>query len=232
MPLCLCHNSSYMNKSVVQIALVLPPEQAVRLVALQQRFSEVCNALVPLVRETGCWHRVTLHHIAYPKLRREFPDIGSQMACNAIYSVSRTCRLAFQSPDSPFFRSRRSAEPLPELRFLPTSPVFFDRHTVSIKDGMLSMFTLGGRMRFLGLLSPEIEARFVGEKLRDIVLVRPAEHFQLNFIFSDAGNPGDANESPEFCVILPEPHADTATSTAGGSDVVLQVAGRNPMAAV
>ena len=199
---------SYMNSSVLQLSLSPSPEQAERLAALQARFAEACNWLMPTVRETQSWHRVSLHHATYQGLRAAFPDLGSQMACNAIYSVSRTCRLAFQTPGSPFFRARRTTAPLPEIRFLPSSPVFFDRHTISVRDGQLSMFTLGGRMRFLGALTPAEEARFAGEKLREIVLVRRGEGFQLNFLFGGAPEAEEAGEvqgeRPQFQVLRAE----------------------------
>ena len=79
--------------STLRIALNAAPEQAARLEALQSMFAKACNSLAPLVQRTRCWNRVTLHHLAYRGLRDSFPTIGSQMACNVIYSVSRTCRI-------------------------------------------------------------------------------------------------------------------------------------------
>lgn len=201
---CNGYHVSYMKSGRLCIDLSLSEEQAARLEALRVRFAAACNALIPLVRQSHCWNRVTLHHAAYRDLRRAFPELGSQMVCNAIYSVSRVCRHVFQSPGSPFHRSQKSAAPLPEIRFLPTSPVFFDRHTVSIKNGMLSMFTLEGRMRFCILLAPEDEARFSREKLREIVLVRPASAFQLHFMFGEPAAAEAGCDLPEYSLILPE----------------------------
>ncbi|HXD41643.1 MAG TPA: hypothetical protein VN649_13835 [Ramlibacter sp.] len=175
-----------MNSSL-RVTLNASPEQLRGLVALQAAFAQVCNALVPLVQQTRCWNRVTLHHLAYKSLREQFPHIGSQMVCNAIYSVSRTSRLVFQHPASPFHLSRLDGKPLPTLRFLDTSPVYFDRHTLSVKAGTLSMYTLDGRMRFLLSLSEADEKNFHENKLREIVLSRKANGaFELRFWFSDA----------------------------------------------
>jgi hypothetical protein len=155
--------------------------------ALQTAFAQVCNALVPLVQQTRCWNRVTLHHLAYKSLREQFPQIGSQMVCNAIYSVSRTSRLVFQHPASPFHLSRLDGKPLPTLHFLDTSPVYFDRHTLSVKAGTLSMYTLDGRMRFMLSLSDADQKNFHEKKLREIVLSRNANGaFELRFWFTDA----------------------------------------------
>ena len=172
--------------SQVRIRLNTTPEQSARLIALQTAFAEVCNALVPMVRETRVWNRVALHHMAYRGLRERFPALGSQMVCNAIYSVSRSCRLVFQTPGSPFHLSKIGDRPLPLMRFLETSPVYFDRHTLSLQAGQVSMYTLDGRMRFeLALQAADAEA-FHHRKLYEIILQRePVGHF-LSFRFGEA----------------------------------------------
>ena len=172
------------------------PAQLNSLRALQQAFAEVCNALAPLVQASRCWNRVTLHHLAYKKLREMFPAMGSQMVCNAIYSVSRTSRLVYQHPDSPFNVNRLGEKALPLLRFTNTCPVYFDRHTLSVRNGHLSMYTLDGRIRFHLALRPQDEARFHEEKLREIVLSRTAaDGFELSFLFSQ---PSDEKKVPSF----------------------------------
>ncbi|MBI5921881.1 MAG: hypothetical protein HY847_09520 [Betaproteobacteria bacterium] len=171
-------------KTVVRIQLAASPEQTASLADLQRVFADLCNVLSPIVRETHCWNRVGLHHLAYRVLRERFPQIGSQMICNAIYSVSRTSRIVYQKLDSPWNVGRRSNEPLPLIKYLANSPVYFDRHTLSLKNGRLSMYTLEGRLRFDINLSAEDEQRFHQEKLYEIVLTRKAKGFQLAFFFS------------------------------------------------
>jgi hypothetical protein len=172
--------------SLVSLRLNTTPEQSARLRALQIAFAEVCNALVPTVRETRIWNRVTLHHMTYKDLRERFPAVGSQMVCNAIYSVSRSCRMVFQTPGSPFHLSILGDKPLPMMRFMDTSPVYFDRHTLSLKSGQVSMYTLDGRMRFQLTLQPEDEAAFHQRKLFEIILKRSGDAYFLNFRFGDA----------------------------------------------
>ena len=156
--------------ALLRIPLETTPAQVQRLLQLQQGFAQLCNALAPLVQQPRVWNRVALHHLAYRQLREAFPQMGSQMVCNAIYSVSRTCRLVFQSPSSPLHLDKLGDRPLPLLRFGANSPVYFDRHTLSIKAGQLSMFTLDGRMRFELALAPEVQQRFAQQKLREVVL--------------------------------------------------------------
>src|SRR5574344_2010512 len=156
--------------SLFRIRLNVSASQEQRLVQLQSSFAQLCNALSPLVQSTRVWNRVALHHLAYKDLRKQFPEMGAQMVCNAIYSVSRTCRMVFQNPSSPLHLDKLGDRPLPLLRFGANSPVYFDRHTLSMKAGQLSMFTLDGRMRFELALAPEVQQRFTQQKLREVVL--------------------------------------------------------------
>lgn len=183
--------------SALCILLTTTLEQRARLLALQVVFSQACNALAPTVRETRCWNRVVLHHMAYKSLREQFPALGAQMVCNAIYSVCRASRLVYQHPKSPFNLARLGGRPLPLLRFADSCPVYFDRHTLSIKDRALSMFTLDGRMKFELALRPEDESTFHTQKLREIVLSRRADgEFELAFGF-DVPEPVAVLESPD-----------------------------------
>jgi hypothetical protein len=220
--------SAIVTKTLV-IPLNTPPALAAQLQQLQQAFAEVCNAISPVVSETRCWNRVALHHLVYRSLRERFPQLGSQLICNAIYSVSRTCRLIFQAPGSPFNLTILGNRPLPQMRFAPEAPVYFDRHTLSIRGGVVSMLTLGGRIRFRLSISEADEQRFRQERLREILLLHRGEQYQLHFIFAGSVDDDDAadavpasapksaakkvapaatNELPEYVVVLDESAAD------------------------
>lgn len=190
--------------STLHIQLNTSPEQIARLKALQTSFAAVCNALAPIVRQNRCWHRVTLHHLAYRAMREQFPQVGSQMVCNAIYSVSRMCRVVFQHPASPWNIAKLGDRPLPQLQFSPDAPVYFDRHTLSVKEGRLSMYTLDGRMHFDLGLAPNDEARFHSEKLREIVLTSTPNGYRLSFHFSPLADAEAATDQTENPADLPE----------------------------
>jgi len=196
--------------SLLRIPLNATPDQVERLHALQVGFAKVCNAIAPVVQQTKVWNRVALHHLTYRQLREQFPEMGSQMVCNAIYSVSRTGRLVYQHPASPFNLARLGDKPLPLLQFADTCPVYFDRHTLSVKAGQLSMFTLDGRMRFELALRPEDEASFHEKKLREIVLSRGADNvYALSFLLGGEPDSKDApsetpmpdGEIPEYIMV-------------------------------
>lgn len=172
--------------STLRVFIDATPEEAAKLRNLQIAFATACNALAPLVQKTKVWNRVALHHMAYKPLREQFPQMGSQLVCNAIYAVSRHSRMVYQGAQSPFNVAKLGDRPLPLLHFTETSPVYFDRHTLSLKDGQLSMYTLDGRMRFNINLSSQDEMKFRTRKLREIVLSRSAERFQLAFEFAES----------------------------------------------
>ncbi len=191
--------------SLLSVPLEVTSEQKARLQALQLAFAQVCNALAPVVQQSRCWNRVALHHLMYRQLREKFPVMGSQMVCNAIYSVSRAARLVYQHPGSPFCVGRGGGAgtdvPLPRLVFLPSAPVYFDRHTLSIKPNQLSMYTLDGRMRFQLTLPAEQVALFERSRLREVVLSsRPDGQFVLAFVLTDAvaGEVADGPEAAEL----------------------------------
>ena len=172
------------RKDSLRIPLNATPDQASKLVELQVAFAQLCNALAPTVQQNRNWNRVTLHHLAYRSLRQQFPLVGSQMVCNAIYAVSRTARQVFQNPASPFHLSRLGDKPLPLMHFADSNPVYFDRHTLSLKAGILSLYTLDGRMRMKLSLRPADEAQFHERKLREVVLSRRKDKkFELSLTF-------------------------------------------------
>lgn len=173
-----------MNSKIV-LRLNTDVVQTACLERLQSAFAEVCNVLGPIVKETRCWNRVALHHLTYHRLREQFPALGSQMVCNAIYSVSRSARLIYQSESSPWCIEKRPGLPLPLMRFASSAPVFFDRHTLSLKNDRLSMYTLDGRLRFDVDLNAEDEQRFREEKLKEILLTRDQAGFCLLFTFGE-----------------------------------------------
>lgn len=197
-------------KTALRIPLDMSPDQAAKLRQLQAVFAKACNSLSPLVQKTKVWNRVALHHMAYKPLREQFPQMGSQMVCNAIYSVSRHSRMVYQSASSPFNVAKLGDKPLPLLQFTDRAPVYFDRHTLSIKAGRLSMYTLDGRLHFNVGLSAEDERKFHEMKLREVALTRAGaerDRFELAFVFTekDEAEPTPAGaiaaELPEYMLV-------------------------------
>ena len=190
-----------MQNSSLILRLNPTADQALRLARLQAMFASACSSLGPLVRETRCWNRVALHHLAYRRLREEFPELGAQMACNAIYSVSRAARQVYQGKGSPWQIGKDDTRPLPLLSFGPGAPVYFDRHTLSLRNGGISLFTLDGRLQFALTLAEADQKRFAGGQLREIVLNRDARGFFLSFFFDQKEETGQA-ELPDYLLVM------------------------------
>ncbi|QBC44045.1 hypothetical protein C1H71_11225 [Iodobacter fluviatilis] len=193
------------------IPLLTTDLQQQRLQALQAEFCNGCNLVAPIAQEHRCWHRVTLHHLAYRALREQLPNLGAQMACNAIYAVCRAYRTLYEHPLSKW-KNLPAESPLPKLFFLPSAPVYFDRHTLSIKDNILSMFTLEGRLRFQLQLPPEVIGSFSSQRLREIILINSHSHYLLNFIFLNLDEVAQSNaqdEWPEYLLTLESPQTNT-----------------------
>ena len=196
-------------KSIVHITLGVSDEVRERLDRLRVEFARACNWVAPIAQANHCWNRVALHHLSYHGLREAFPDLGSQMACNAIYSVCRSYRLLLGHPQSPFFGRKLAEGQLPQIFFLNHSPVFFDRHTLSLQKNVLSLFTLEGRLRFGITLNEVDEKRFRTEKLREIQLLSINSQYFMTLFFSDPQDKvaelAEGAPWPDYVVLKDEP---------------------------
>ena len=95
-----------------------------------------CNRLVPVVRAHRLWNRVGLHQRAYNDLRKTTP-LGSQMCCNAIFSVCK----AYKAQKT----LGRIGVEVPAIQFDRAS-VHFDQRTYTLKGETISLYSLDGRI--------------------------------------------------------------------------------------
>lgn len=121
------------------ILLNVNREQSAALEALRTAYLDACNLLVPIVVAHRCWNRVALHRLGYTHLRNATP-LGSQMTCNAIFSVCKA------------YKAQKAAgkigsdQPVPAVRFRSAS-IHYDKRTYRLKaESHLSLYTLGGRI--------------------------------------------------------------------------------------
>lgn len=172
---------------LVRISLSTNSEQQQRLMELRDAFAQVCNVLALDIRASKIWNRVALHHMHYRGLREKFPQLGSQMVCNAIYSVSKVAKIVYQHPQSRYNIQRLGSNPLPLLQFDQSCPVYFDRHTLSLKDDWLSMYTLDGRMHFKLAIDDEQRVAFVSSNVKEVSLVEVlGVGFELRFFLESS----------------------------------------------
>lgn len=124
----------------ISFKLLLLNEEKDRLSALRQEYAKACNLIVPEVINNRCWNRVALHKLVYCMLR-DTTKLGSQMVCNAIFSVCK----AYLAQKS--LRKIQKDKPVPKINFNQTS-IHFDKRTYTLtKSGQVSLYTLEGRIK-------------------------------------------------------------------------------------
>jgi IS605 OrfB family transposase len=136
-------------KWTISILLETIEEQELRLLNLQSTYHLVCNQIVPSVVEKRCWNRVALHHLVYQQVRKTSP-LGSQMICNAIFSVCKAYKA----------KTIGKNEPIPVIQFRKNRSVHFDKRTYTIQGNILSLYTLEGRIRIPMRMGPFQEKYF------------------------------------------------------------------------
>ena len=130
-------------KWTISILLETIQEQESHLMELQNAYHLACNQIVPSVVEKRYWNRVALHHLVYNKVRKTSP-LGSQMVCNAIFSVCKAYKAKSISKD----------KSVPVIQFRKHKSVHFDHRTYTIKGNILSLYTLQGRIRIPMRMGP------------------------------------------------------------------------------
>ena len=152
------------------VILEVSEEDAKKLHQTRLRYGQACNSLVPVVvgdteRKERLWQRFNLHRAAYATLRKDFPDLGSQLACNVIRSVSSMYKSWISN--HPDFALDKEME-LPEISF--RHPVIhLDKNTITFsKDySEASIYTIQGRVHVRlcpGKFQREMMADFFAEE--------------------------------------------------------------------
>lgn len=124
-------------KRTIALKLDLSQEQFDALLETQKAFAKACNQVIPFVVENRCWNRVALHHLCYYQIRESNPFIGSQMICNAFQRVCSSYKVL----------KIKKSQDVPTITFKDTGSVHYDKRTYSVKDNMLSLYTVNGRIK-------------------------------------------------------------------------------------
>ena len=125
------------------VKLIVKDEDQQKLLRLHDLYRCACNWLVDDVVTTRVINRVQLHHYSYYRLREQFPELGAQMACNVIRSVSA----AYKTLLSNHSKFRNKEIELKRIVFKNPS-VHLDKNTLTYLDANeASMYTLDGRIR-------------------------------------------------------------------------------------
>lgn len=119
-------------KRTIAIKLSVSVSQNEAFCELQEMFTKGCNEVVSVANAEKERNRIRLHHLCYHALRKSLPQLGSQMTCNVIAKTA-ACLKALKRPKQVLFKNGCS--------------VHFDKRTYSLKNGVLSLFSLRGRVR-------------------------------------------------------------------------------------
>ncbi len=134
---------------------------------LQKTFELACNRVAKIASQEGETNRIRLHHLSYYTLRQEFPRLGAQMSCNAIAKTAQALK-ALKKPKEILFRKGVS--------------VHFDKRTYSLKQEILSLFTLRGRVR-MKLEISSYHAHYLSQgKIKEAELVRKGKHWYFHLV--------------------------------------------------
>ncbi len=167
--------------SLVTIKLQCNEENAAKLGALHRVFTSVCYELIAYAAEANCWSRVNLHHLTYHQIRGRYPLLGSQMTCNAIYSVSRLAKEKIETEKN---KRKLQAKDIIEHINQKKIDIYFDRHTLSLKNKELSLFTMEGRIKFKVNIDEGTELKINNNKLKEIILTEIENDYLLKFEFN------------------------------------------------
>jgi IS605 OrfB family transposase len=172
------------------IKLEVTPDQFANLAQLQAAYANACNSIVPIAIEHRCWNRVALHNLTYRMVRESTP-LGSQMVCNAIFSVCK----AFRSMKE--HNKTKNGASVPAVRFKRTS-VHFDKRTYSLKGDSVSLYTLNGRITARLRLGEHQRRIIEGGIPKEADLVFRKKHWYFNVVIESQ----DQKVTNEFGLVV------------------------------
>lgn len=195
-------------KQTVSIKLKTTQKHSQALSDLQTEYNHTCNLIVPFVCKNRCWNRVALHHLAYYKVREQ-SKLGSQMVCIAIKTVADAYKVL----------KPKKKEDVPAVAFKITSGVHFDARTFSVKDEMLSLYTLSGRIYTKMILGDFQKKYLASGEIKEGDLVRKRNTWYFNLVLELPDTPMKTQNGSVVGIDLGENNlAATSTGKLFGGD--------------
>lgn len=167
----------------------------------QQMFSDACNYIVQFVVQHRCWNGPSLHRLCYYRVRERFPSLGSQLVCNAIKKVCSAYKVL----------KIRQGKEVPTIRFRPEASVHYDKHTCTLKENSVSLYTTRGRVRCSFQVGPYQEQYFEVGKPREAELIKKGKRLFLNLVL-DIPDVEPVQSGPIMAVDVGENNLATTSS--------------------
>jgi IS605 OrfB family transposase len=154
-------------KRTISIKLKVSSKQNQMLLQLQDTFSKACNFVAEASIEHKEHNRIKLHHVCYHKIRDFFPKLGSQMACNAIAKVAQ---------------GMKALKGKQKMHFKKMASVHFDKRTYSLKNNVLSLFTMQGRIQLCLEISKFHGSYLSQGSIREAELIKKDKGWFFNLV--------------------------------------------------
>lgn len=165
-------------KRTIALKLNVSQEQSEALLETQKAFANACNQAVPFVIKSRCWNRVALHHLCYYQIRERNASLGSQMVCNAFQKVCSSYKV---------LKIKKSQE-VPAIKFKNTGSIHYDKRTYSIKDNILSLYTVKGRIK-CAFITGSFQRQYLEKgAIKEAELIKKGKKWFFNIVldFPDA----------------------------------------------
>ena len=188
-------------KRTISLKLTLTQEQSDALLETQKTFAEACNKLVPCVIENRCWNQYSLHNLAYYPLREALPVLGSQMVCCALKKVCCSFKV---------LKIKKSQE-VPTITFKQSASIHYDKRTFSLKDGVLSLFTVLKRTRCSFQMGFHQKQYLLVGKIKEGELIRKGKRWFFNLVL-DIPDVASATSGTVFAIDVGENNLATTSS--------------------
>lgn len=159
-------------KRTIALKLELTQEQFSSLLATQQAFSNGCNHVAAFALENRCWNKVKLHNLCYYQVREKVEILGSQMVCNAIRKVCASYKV---------LKIKKSQE-APAIKFKDSSSIHYCARTFSLKNEILSLFTINGRIKCQYQIGPYQEQYLAKGKIKEGELIRKGKRWFFHLV--------------------------------------------------
>lgn len=140
---------------VVAVKLAVSPEERAKLLSTMEKVNEACNAIAKRAFARRVSRAFAIHKLVYYETRKTF-GLSSQLTCRAIAKVAGAYK-----------RDRTKL-----CRFRPDGGIAYDARCYGIKDGMVSILALGGRVKAAMRGRPEDLDRLRRLPLGEAKLVR------------------------------------------------------------
>lgn len=156
----------------ISLKLNICANKSQALLETQRLFNQSCNQIAKYALQQRCWNQVALHNLCYSTIRKTLPGLGSQMVCNGIRKVCGNYKA---------LKIKKSDE-VPKITYQEKSSIHYCARTFSLKDTMLSLFTVCGRIKCTFSLGGR-QAKYLAKgKIREAELTRKGNRWFLNVV--------------------------------------------------